>query len=261
MNISLEGKIAVVCGSTQGIGKAIALSFAESGATCFLVARNEESLKAVLAELPVKHGQEHRYFTADFSDVATVHAVVKQIAGTADVNILVNNTGGPKPGPITDAATEDFTNTFSQHIVCNQLLVQGFLPGMKKQGQGRIINIISTSTKIPIANLGVSNTIRAAVASWAKTLSNEVGQFDITVNNILPGYTETVRLDSLIKNIATNSGSSVEAVTDKLKNEIPMKRFGSAEELASLATFLASAQASYITGTSIAVDGGKTGAL
>ncbi|RYG04857.1 MAG: SDR family oxidoreductase [Chitinophagaceae bacterium] len=261
MNISLEGKIAVVCGSTQGIGKAIALSFAESGATCFLVSRNEESLKSVLAELAVSHGQKHRYFIADFSDVSTVEAAVKAIAKTADINILVNNTGGPKPGPITDAKAEDFTNTFSQHIVCNQVLVQGFLPGMKKKGQGRIINIISTSTKIPIANLGVSNTIRAAVASWAKTLSNEIGQFDITVNNILPGYTETERLNSLIKNISSNSGASVEAVTDKLKNEIPMKRFGTAEELASLATFLASAGASYITGTSIAVDGGKTGAL
>lgn len=261
MNISLEGKTALVCGSTQGIGRAIAEAFAEAGATCFLLARNREALDEVRSKLAVNHKQEHKIFIADFTVTSQLEVAIKEILKAGEVQILVNNTGGPKPAPLGDVHATDFLKYFEQHIVCNQLLVHALLPGMKQNSYGRIINIISTSVKIPIANLGASNTIRAAVASWAKTLSNEVGQFNITVNNILPGFTETARLSSMIDSIAKNSGAPTETVINNLKNEIPMKRFGKPEEQAALAVFLASGAASYITGASIRVDGGRTGSL
>jgi 3-oxoacyl-[acyl-carrier protein] reductase len=261
MHISLTGTTAVICGSTQGIGKAIAESFAAAGANCILVARNKKSLDDVIATLPVNDDQKHQAVTADFSDIAQVKSAIAEILAIGDVHILVNNTGGPKPGPIIEVDPSDFVGAFEQHIVCNQLLAQAFLPAMKKLQYGRIINIISTSVRIPLANLGASNTIRAAVASWAKTLSNEVGAFNVTVNNILPGLTETARLSSLVETMAKNSGSSKEKIKESLKKEIPMKRFGEPAELAALATFLASPAASYITGTSIPVDGGRTGTV
>jgi len=261
MHISLSGKTAVICGSTQGIGRAIAESFAAAGARCILVARNRQTLDDVRAALPSPNNQLHHAVVADFSDTSQVHSAIRQIMLIGDVDILVNNTGGPKPGPIIEVATSDFTKAFEQHVVCNQLLAQALVPAMKKNGYGRIINIISTSVRIPLANLGASNTIRAAVASWAKTLSNEIGQYNITVNNILPGFTDTARLGSLIGSISENSGLSKEEVISNLTKEIPMKRFGEASELAALATFIASPFASYITGTSIPVDGGRTGTI
>lgn len=261
MNISLIGQTAVICGSTQGIGKAIAEAFAAAGANCVLVARNKNSLDEVVRDLPVSDGQSHHVVVADFTDLKQIRSAISEIAVIGNVDILVNNTGGPKPGPIIEVPVDDFTKAFEQHIVCNQLLAQAFVPGMQKKNYGRIINIISTSVRMPLANLGTSNTIRAAVASWAKTLSNEVGKFNITVNNILPGFTETSRLNSLIDGMVKSSGLSREAVVDNLKKEIPMRRFGEPSELAALATFLASPAASYITGTSIPVDGGRTGTV
>ncbi|HTE25770.1 SDR family oxidoreductase [Flavitalea sp.] len=261
MHISLTGTTAVICGSTQGIGKAIAESFAAAGANCILVARNKKSLDEVIAVLSVNEDQKHQAIVADFSDINQVKSAIAEILAIGDVHILVNNSGGPKPGPIIEVDPSDFAKAFEQHVVCNQLLAQAFLPAMKRLQYGRIINIISTSVRIPLANLGASNTIRAAVASWAKTLSNEVGSFNVTVNNILPGLTETARLSSLIDNMAKNSGTTKEQVKENLKKEIPMKRFGEPAELAALATFLASPAASYITGTSIPVDGGRTGTV
>jgi 3-oxoacyl-[acyl-carrier protein] reductase len=261
MHISLTGTTAVICGSTQGIGRAIAESFAASGANCILVARNKKSLDEVIAALSVNEDQKHHAVVADFSDIDQVKAAINEILALGDVHILVNNSGGPKPGPILEVDPSDFVKAFEQHIICNQLMAQAFLPAMKRLQYGRIINIISTSVRIPLANLGASNTIRAAVASWAKTLSNEVGSFNVTVNNILPGLTGTARLSSLIDNMAQNSGVTKEQVKENLKKEIPMKRFGEPAELAALATFLASPAASYITGTSIPVDGGRTGTV
>ncbi|RYY30764.1 MAG: SDR family oxidoreductase [Chitinophagaceae bacterium] len=261
MHISLTGTTAVICGSTQGIGKAIAEAFAAAGANCILVARNKKSLDDVIGLLSVNEEQKHHAVVADFSETEQVKSAISQILAIGDVHILVNNTGGPKPGPIIDVDPNDFVKAFEQHIVCNQLLTQAFLPAMKKLQYGRIINIISTSVRIPLANLGASNTIRAAVASWAKTLSNEVGSFNVTVNNILPGLTETTRLSSLIDNMVEKTGLAKEQVKENLKKEIPMRRFGEPAELAALATFLASPAASYITGTSIPVDGGRTGTV
>lgn len=262
VSISLEGKTALVCGSTQGIGRAIAESFAQAGANCIVLARSEQRLAELVARLPKKHSaQVHKYIVADLADREQVESLAAQLANHTPVHILVNNSGGPKPGAITEANPADFLAAFQQHIVTAQLLVQALLNGMKQEGYGRVINIVSTSVRIPIANLGVSNTTRGAMASWAKTLSNEVAQFGITVNNILPGLTETQRLQSLIQSEAKRMQKTEEEVAGELRLTIPAKRFGQPEELANLASFLASPLAAYINGNSIAVDGGKTGTI
>lgn len=261
MFVSLEGKNAVICGSTQGMGLAIAKQLAASGAQCILVARNEESLKAVVGQLQSSSGQKHQYQVADFTQPDQVKAAINEISAGTNIHILINNTGGPKAGKITEAAAEDFEAAFTQHIVNNQMLVQAVLPGMKREGYGRIINIVSTSVRIPIPNLGVSNTIRAAVAGWAKTLSNEVAQYNITVNNILPGLINTKRLEAVTQMTMQQQNSTEAEAQQSLLKTIPMLRFGESEEVASLATFLASPAAAYITGTSIPVDGGRTGSI
>src|SRR6266487_5211257 len=261
MNLSLEGKNAVICGSTQGIGFAIAEELALLGANCTLMARNEESLKEVIHSLDTTLRQEHNYLVADFIKVDEVKRTIEEHVQHHAVHVLINNTGGPPAGPIVDAKEEDFLKAFNQHLICNHILTTAVVPSMKKEGYGRIINIISTSVKIPLSNLGVSNTIRGAVASWAKTMANELGQFNITVNNILPGSIRTQRLESLIKNIATNNNSDVEKAEQEMKDQIPMRRFGEPSEIAAVAAFLASPAASFVNGVSIPVDGGKTGAL
>lgn len=261
MELSLKGRKALVCGSTQGIGKAIAFELALLGADCILLARNEDKLRTVLADLPRSADQEHTYHVADFADNAEVRMVAQTLAAQHSVHILVNNTGGPRPGPIVDATADEFLAAYRQHVINNQAMVQAILPGMKKQGYGRIINIISTSVKTPIDNLGVSNTTRAAVAAWAKTMSNELGKFGITVNNILPGYTDTERLRSLIATNARGQGMAENELEEKMKAGIPARRFGTAAEVAAVAAFLATPAAAYVNGVSIAVDGGKTDTL
>lgn len=258
MNISLEGKTALICGSTQGIGLAAAQQLAEQGATCILLARNESSLERALESLARDHEQQHEYYVADFTDSAAVRVMIDQILLDHYIHILVNNTGGPKPGAITGAEEDEFRAAFDQHLVCNQILAQAVLPSMKQAGFGRIINVISTSVRTPIANLGVSNTIRAAVASWSKSWSNEVAQFGITVNSVLPGYTDTQRLRSLIETNARSRGVDPSVIEKEMKEGIPARRFGAAAEIASVIGFLASPAASFVNGISIPVDGGKT---
>ncbi|WP_118973490.1 SDR family oxidoreductase [Taibaiella koreensis] len=261
MQLSLNGKHALIGGSTQGIGLAIARELALLGATCTLIARNETTLQTAVASLDASAGQQHDYLVADYSDYNGVKDVVAAYVQQQPVHILVNNSGGPAAGPVTDATPEAFLQAFNQHLICNQLLAQLVVPGMKATQYGRIINIISTSVKIPLKGLGVSNTIRGAVASWAKTLSNELGAFGITVNNILPGATATARLENIVNNKSAKTGANREAVEEEMLEEIPMKRFGRPEEIAAAAAFLATPAAAYITGVSIPVDGGRTGSL
>jgi 3-oxoacyl-[acyl-carrier protein] reductase len=261
MHLSLEGKNALICGSTQGIGLAIAEELALLGANCTLVARNEEALQAAVKTLDIALRQQHNYLVADFSKPDQVKQAVEQQIQKNPIHILINNTGGPPPGSVLDATAAAFLDAFNQHLIVNQQLAQAVIPGMKQAGYGRIINIISTSIRIPITNLAVSGTVRGAVAMWSKILANEVGQFNITVNNILPGFTKTQRLESLIKNNAQKRGVSADVIEQEMKQDIPMKRFGEAGELAAVAAFLASPAASYVNGVSIAVDGGKTGSL
>lgn len=261
LNLSLVGKTALIGGSTQGIGYASAIELAELGATCILIARNEEKLKAAIAALPANNGQAHTYIVADYSNPSALQAAVTAALVGKTVHILVNNTGGPAGGNITAAQPADFINTFQQHLICNHILAGIVTNGMKEAGYGRIINIISTSVKIPLKGLGVSNTIRGAVASWAKTLANELGQYGITVNNVLPGATATERLETILVNKTEKSGKQRMEVEEEMINEIPARRFGRPEEIAAMVAFLASPAAGYINGTSVPVDGGRTGSI
>jgi 3-oxoacyl-[acyl-carrier protein] reductase len=261
MNLSLEGKYAVICGSTQGIGLAIAEELALLGATCTLIARNEDALKKVVRKLNTNFQQQHNYLVADFTNPDELKKIIALHVTQHPVHILINNTGGPPGGPVTEAREAAFLNAFNQHLVCNHILAKALIPSMKKEGYGRIINIISTSVKIPLKNLGVSNTIRGAVASWAKTMANELGQFNITVNNILPGFTRTQRLDAIIADAAKAKNRTIADTENEMHQDTPMKRFGEAAEIAAMAAFLASPAASYVNGTSIPVDGGRTGSI
>jgi len=261
MDLSLKNKTAVVCGSTQGIGFASALELSKLGAHCVLIARNEASLQQAIAQLDVSQGQAHRFLVADFDQPETVKAAIEKFVETNAVHILVNNSGGPASGPITEANESDFLATFNRHLICNHILAKAVIPSMKKEGYGRIINIISTSVKVPLPNLGVSNTIRGAVASWAKTMANELGQFNITVNNVLPGATKTQRLESIISNNASKKNIAIDEVEKEMMKEIPMKRFAEPGELANVVAFLASPAASYVNGVSLPVDGGRTGSI
>jgi len=261
MNLSLEGKNAVVCGSSQGIGLAVAQELALLGANCILIARNSKKLGEAMNTLQSSLHQHHSFTVADFSKPDEVRIAIDTILQHQPIHILVNNTGGPPSGQITEAKEDEFIDAFHQHLVNNHILARAVLPGMKRRKFGRIINIISTSVKVPLPNLGVSNTIRASVASWAKTLSIEVGQYNITVNNILPGYTQTKRLQTLLAQTAKKKKQTIEETEQQLMQDIPMKRFGAASEIAAMAAFLASPAASYVNGTSIPVDGGRTGSL
>jgi 3-oxoacyl-[acyl-carrier protein] reductase len=258
----LKNKTALVCGSTQGIGKSTAIKLAEMGANVILIARNEEKLKESLKDLPSVENQKHTYLVADFSKPEELKKITSDFVAQGNkVNILVNNTGGPKGGPIKDASTEEFINTFNQHLICNHILVQALYPGMIETGYGRIINVISTSVKQPLPNLGVSNTIRGAVASWSKTLANELGQYGITVNNVLPGATNTIRLQGIAEAKSDKTGESISDIFQEMAEESPMKRIAQPEEVAGAIAFLASPDASYINGINLPVDGGRTKSL
>jgi 3-oxoacyl-[acyl-carrier protein] reductase len=263
MDLNLKGKRAIVCGSTQGIGKAVALELAQLGASVTLIARNEAALKSTLQELATNAKQTHDFICADFSQVEELkRAVEKRFLNSNEVaHILVNNTGGPQGGPIATAKTDEFIQTFNNHLICNHILVQAVVEGMKSVGYGRIINIISTSVKQPLKGLGVSNTIRGAVANWAKTLSLELGAFGITVNNVLPGATNTVRLVNLNKAKSEKTGKSLEELKREMVAEIPAGRYAEPNEIANAVAFLASPAASYINGINVPVDGGRTGSL
>ena len=259
MNLDLKNKNAIVCGSTQGIGEASAIELAKLGANITLIARNESKLLNVINELDKSQGQTHSFVCIDFSDTEKLKEEVNLLKG--NYHILINNTGGPAAGPIADAKTDSFEDAFRMHLINNQILVQRVVKSMKKEGFGRIVNIVSTSVKAPIPGLGVSNTIRAAVANWAKTLSIELGVYGITVNNILPGFTNTNRLKSLITKKAEVQGKSEEEIVKAMKSQIPAGRFGEANEVANAVAFLCSPAASYINGINIPVDGGRTKSL
>jgi 3-oxoacyl-[acyl-carrier protein] reductase len=257
MNLDLHGKTALVCGSTQGIGRAVATELSGMGAKIVLLARNEEKLKDVSKAL----GNGCEYLVADFSKPEEVKKVVSDYVASNPIHILINNTGGPPGGPIADAKEEEFYSAFTNHLINNHNLVQAVKQSMIDGGYGRIINVISTSVKIPLTGLGVSNTIRGAVANWSKTLANELGIHQITVNNVLPGATETERLTSIISNKASKSGATEETVAATMAGAVPMNRFAKPEEVANAIAFLASPAAAYINGINVPVDGGRTGSL
>ncbi len=261
MDLRIDKRNALVCGASKGIGRAIALQLAEMGANVTVLARNSHALQEVVDEMS-QYGGAHEFLTADFSEPEKVIEDINTILdGGMEYQILVNNTGGPAPGPVNIAKPVEFYNAFTRHLIMSQLLVQALLPGMKNSEFGRIINVISIGVKQPIENLGVSNTLRGAMASWAKTLSREIGQYGITVNNLLPGHTKTERLDSLISNRAKNENRCIEEIENEIMSQNPIGRLGLPEELAAAAGFLASEQAAFITGINLPVDGGFLRAL
>lgn len=262
MNLDLGGRTAIVCGASQGIGLAAAMELAGLGANVVLVARNTERLQSALDQLSATGEQAHSFIVADFSQPQQLgDAIVSWTEQGNVADILINNTGGPPGGQAIDAATDEFLAAFNNHLICNQVLVQALVPGMKTNSWGRIINVISTSVKQPLTGLGVSNTIRGAVANWAKTLANELGQFGITVNNVLPGATSTARLESILQARAEKSGQAYEHVADQMRASIPANRFADPSELGAAIAFLASPAASYINGVNLPVDGGRTKCL
>jgi len=261
MNLSLEGRHALVCGASQGIGLAAARELAGLGARVTLLARNEESLKTALETLPEVNSGSHDYAVANFSDSNNVGEIATRLTESCDYDILINNSGGPAGGPISEANVSAFVATFEQHLLCNHKLVQALIPGMRERGHGRIINVISTSVKAPLNNLGVSNTIRGAVANWSKTLANEEGKHGIRVNNVLPGATSTSRLQGILEAKASNTGKSIDDVRDAMIGAVPAGRFGKPEEIGSAIAFLCTPAADYISGINLPVDGGRTASL
>ncbi|MEQ9616991.1 MAG: SDR family oxidoreductase [Phycisphaerales bacterium] len=255
MNIDLTGKRAMVCGSTAGIGLACAHELAALGASLTLVARNADKLAAVLETLPAG---DHTHVTADFSDPTAVKNAANEALERAGTHhILINNTGGPPGGRAIDADPDEFLKAFNAHLVNNQHLAKALVPGMREAKYGRIINIISTSVKAPIPGLGVSNTIRGAVASWAKTLASELGPDGITVNNVLPGFTDTDRLGELFGAKAKKLGTTQDQVLAQAIESIPLRRLAEPAETAYAVAFLASPSAAYISGINLPVDGGR----
>ena len=253
---------ALVCGASEGIGRASALALAQAGASVTVMSRREDRLRALVAELPrITDDQAHGVLVADVGDADSLAAKVQALCAQAPVHILVNNTAGPAGGSAHAAKPDHYLQVFQQHLIANQLLVQAVLPGMRAAGWGRIVNIISTSVKEPIANLGVSNTVRGAVASWAKTLASELGGFGITVNNVLPGYTRTQRLEQILAERAAATGKSQDDIAAAMLATVPAGRFAEAAEIAAAVAFLCSPSAAYINGINLPVDGGRTRSL
>lgn len=258
MDLNLKGKNALVCGSSKGIGKAAAIEIAQLGANVTLVSRSAEVMADIIKEMDVSQGQDHDFLMADFTDQKDLKKKIKSLTLTRTIHILVNNTGGPPGGPIVDATIDAFLQAYNNHLVCNHLLTTAVIPGMKAAGFGRIINVISTSVKAPLDGLGVSNTTRGAVASWGKTMANELGPFGITVNNVLPGFTMTGRLQEIITNKAEKTNASEDKIIEKMKSTVPAKRFGEPKEVGAVIAFLASPAAAYVNGVNMPVDGGRT---
>jgi len=257
LNLNLIHKNALVGGGSKGLGKSAAIELAKLGANITLISRNKERLQKALSELPRSDHQTHDFIIADSSDAKDLADKVRALLAQKPIHILINNTGGPKGGPILAADIAEFLQAFNNHLICNHLLVQLVTPSMKEAGYGRIINITSTSIRQPIPGLGVSNTTRGAVASWAKTMSLELAAFGITINNILPGTTHTSRIEEIITAKAKRLGVTYKEIEEQMRKQIPMKRFANPEEISGVVAFLASPAASYITGTSIPVDGGR----
>jgi 3-oxoacyl-[acyl-carrier protein] reductase len=262
MDLDLTGRHALVCGATQGIGRACAVELAQLGANVTALARREDVLKQLVGELPRAHASQiHGFVVADSGDTDGRRAAVEKLAAAQPVHILVNNSGGPPPGPVHGANVDAFLDAYRKHLIANHTLAELVIPGMQAAKYGRIVNIISTSVKEPISGLGVSNTTRWAVASWSKTLATELAPFGITVNNVLPGSTKTPRIEQIVHTRAQKAGIDVAAMQREMESEIPMRRFADPSEIAAAVAFLCSPAAGYISGINVPVDGGRTRSL
>ncbi len=257
MDLGLEGKAALVCGSSQGLGRAIAEALAAEGADVVVNGRSAEKLARVRVEIQGATGAQVAAVPADLTDPTAIDDLVNAAeAAFGRIDILVTNTGGPPSGPFEDHSAEVWRHAIAQNLESVVNLVRATLPGMKKRRWGRIVNVTSISVKQPVAGLILSNSLRAAVTGFAKTVANEAAAFGVTVNNVLPGYTRTERLVELTRAVSGRTGGTVDSVYANWEKEVPMGRLAEPEELAALTAFLCSEKAAYITGQSIAVDGG-----
>ena len=248
MDLGLKNKVAFIAASSDGLGKAVAMELANEGATIIINGRNKTKLENTRNDIEQAYNTKVFAISGDLANSEEREGVIKTIFSHYDtIDILVTNTGGPPSGKFEDLSMDDWNNTYKLLLASTVSLIKAILPGMKQQQWGRIIAITSQAVKQPVDNLILSNSVRASVAGLMKTLASELGEHNITVNNVMPGYTKTNRLLSLIE-----SNPSFKSAID----EIPLKRFGNPEEFAAAVTFLASERASYITGTSLAVDGG-----
>ncbi|KLJ02010.1 SDR family oxidoreductase [Luteimonas sp. FCS-9] len=261
MDLDLTGRHALVCGASEGIGRATAHELALLGASVTVLARRADVLQAVRDALPAPAGQSHHALAADMDDTATLQARIEAHVATFPAQVLVNNSGGPPGGPAHTATADAYLDAFRRHLLAGQILVQALLPGMRAAGWGRIVNVVSTSVREPIAGLGVSNTVRGAVAGWAKTLSRELAADGITVNNVLPGYTRTRRITQVVADRVARSGQSEETVVATMQASVPAGRFAEPEETAGVIAFLCAPAAAYVNGTSLPVDGGRMASI
>lgn len=261
MKFEFENCRAFVCGASQGIGEATAIALAKCGVPLTLLARNSEKLEFLSNQIIKDYNVHCDNIAIDINNLDQLKIEIDQkLKEHGSYQILINNSSGPKGGPVLETSDVDFITFFQNHLLAAQTLVRSLLPGMQETKYGRIINIISTSVKQPIPNLGASNTIRGAMASWGKTLSMEVGEY-VTVNNVLPGFTATGRLESLAKGVAQKTHRSIEDIYEQWKQQVPLRRFAKPEETAHAILFLASNAASYINGINLPVDGGRLGTL
>ncbi len=256
MNISLKHKKALIGGSSSGIGKAIAEQLAESGATVTLMARNGDKLKSILSKLPTADGQKHQYLLVDFNDFEGYKNVISTYFENNTVDILINNTQGPSGGGALEKGVNDYQDAFDLLFKTVVFTSELALKQMRKNEWGRIINVASISVKEPLSYLVLSNSIRAAVTTWAKTLASDVGKYGITVNNVLTGYFDTDRITQLNTKKAEKMGVAPEEVLKEMEARVPVGRIGDPKEYGHLVAFLASEKAAYITGTNIPIDGG-----
>lgn len=262
MDLNLDGKRALVCGSSQGLGLASAHALAKLGAGITLVARREAELHDACRSLP-EASMKHNYFVADFNKPEELEATAGKFVEDSiePYSILINNSGGPPAGPLLDAEPGELLRPFQRHILASSILTRLLIAGMKQSDYGRIVNIVSTSVKEPLRDLGVSNTIRGAMGNWAKSMAEELGPSGITVNNILPGSTEGDRIDELIKARSLKSQETEAEVRTQMQRDIPLRRFAQAQEIGNAVAFLCSPAAAYINGINLPVDGGKTRSL
>ena len=256
MNISLKGKNALIGGSSRGLGYAVARQLAISGASVTLMSRNEKKLKEIIANLENETKIKHNYLIVDFNNFDSYEEKISTFLSNNPIDILVNNTQGPKPGDVESLSIDDYQNAFDLLFKSVVHTTSSALPYMKKNSWGRVLNMVSISVKEPLSYLALSNTIRGSVVTWAKTLANDVASDNITVNNILTGYFKTERIEELNFEKAKKLNISIDQVFDTMKNQVPMKRIGNPEEFGYLASFLCSDKASYITGINIPIDGG-----
>ena len=261
MDLDLEGRHALVCGASEGIGRAAAVELAALGATVTLLSRRGDVLREVRAGLAGGDARGHEVVVADSADTAGLAAAAAGVVARRPVHILVNNTGGPPGGPLHEAAPAEFEAAFRRHLLANHVLLQAVLPGMRAARWGRVVNVVSTSVREPIAGLGVSNTTRGAVAAWAKTLSRELAADGITVNNVLPGFTETGRIHQIIRDRAQREGLGEDEVRRAMESTIPARRFATPDETGGVIAFLCSPAGAYVNGVSLAVDGGRMASI